>query len=120
MAPQRPKDVPCLGKSARRSTRPPRQDAIVQRAREKVGTEEGCAPLGGDSERFVAECYTAPAPPAHATASAVALAALSTGGAATGYAASMPYAISTATVGGGLRRRHGSARGCPLTSSRRG
>mmetsp|Transcript_11994 Transcript_11994/g.33893 ORF Transcript_11994/g.33893 Transcript_11994/m.33893 type:complete len:361 (-) Transcript_11994:126-1208(-) len=73
-------------------------DEIVRRARQRVGSVEGYSSLSASSEHFVRECYTGSASSEEVSSAAKALATLATGGAATGLAASAPFAVSTATV----------------------
>lgn len=74
-------------------------DEIVRRARGRVGSVDASSgSFLAIGDHFVCECYTGTASSEEVGNAATALAALATSGAATGAAASAPYAVSTATV----------------------
>lgn len=73
-------------------------DEIVQRARERLGTTEAYSSFLANGEYFVRECYTGVASSGELSSAAKTWATLATSGAATGAAASAPFAVSTVTV----------------------
>lgn len=73
-------------------------DAIVERARRRVGEVEGYNDIVSNSEHFVEECYSGVASSSKVNAGAKTLATAATATGATGAAIALPYAYSTTTV----------------------
>lgn len=73
-------------------------DAIVRRARCRLGMVEESGVVRGGSDQFVRSCYAGDDVGTNAANPATTLAKLATGGAAAGAMASTPYAITSSTV----------------------